>query len=161
MKFCLSFLLLLTVFSKFAKSQTVPNINLVNLDGKNIAINNFISNTDKPIVLSFWATWCVPCINELSIINDQYNDLQKQYGFKLYAIAVDDSRTAKRIQPMVNGKNWDFDVLHDQNQELKRQLNIMNIPYTVVVKNGKVIYRHSGYVAGDEDELINVISTNQ
>ena len=66
-----------------------------------------------------------------------------------------------RVKPLVDGKNWDFTVLLDNNQDLKRQLNLMNVPYTLVIKEGKIIYRHSGFVLGDEDALLKVIKDNQ
>lgn len=157
------FITALIVISFFAaaKSQTLPKVDLVNLNGGTFNSSQFESIRNKPIIISFWATWCVPCINELTTINDQYADLKKALQFELYAVAEDDSRTAKRIQPLVNGKNWSFEILHDKNQALKRQLNIMNIPYTIVVKNGTIIYKHSGYVPGDEDELFTIIRNNQ
>ncbi|HET8809325.1 MAG TPA: thioredoxin family protein [Flavobacteriaceae bacterium] len=54
-------------------------------------------------------------------------------------------------------KGWDYTVLLDTNQELKRRFNITTIPHTIVVKNNKVVYRHSGYVPGAEDELYEII----
>jgi len=42
-------------------------------------------------------------------------------------------------------------VLLDVNQDLKRQLNIQSVPFTLLVDaNGKIVYTHSGYVDGDE-----------
>jgi hypothetical protein len=44
-------------------------------------------------------------------------------------------------------------VLLDINQEFKRAMNVNNVPHTFVVMNGKVVFSHSAYSAGDEDEL--------
>ena len=52
-------------------------------------------------------------------------------------------------------------VLLDKNQDLKRALNFATIPYTIVVKNGKILFRHIGYVAGDENQLYKIIKDNQ
>lgn len=79
----------------------------------------------------------------------------------MYAIATDDSRTIKRVVPLVNGKDWAFNVLLDKNQDFKRALNITGIPYTIIVKNGKIIYRHLGYVDGDENEIFKILKENQ
>jgi len=156
-------LLLLICFLSVAfasTAQQIPAIKLAGLDGA--AFNSSQFNTHgKPVVLSFWATWCIPCINELSNINDKYDSWKKEANFDFYAISQDDSRTIKRVQPLVNGKNWDFTVLLDKNQDLKRELNLVNIPYTIIVKNGKIIYRQSGYVVGDEEVLFKAIKDNQ
>jgi peroxiredoxin len=72
---------------------------------------------------------------------------------ELIAISTDDSRTQKRVRPLVNGKNWPYKILFDENQELKRALSIVNIPYTVVVKNQKIRHIVNGYSQGAEAEL--------
>ncbi|HET9056764.1 MAG TPA: TlpA disulfide reductase family protein [Chitinophagaceae bacterium] len=142
-------------------AQEIPNIKLSTLEGQDFQTQQLNELKDKPVVLSFWATWCIPCINELTAINEDFDNWNKELKFEFYAISEDDSRTAKRVQPLVNGKGWSFNILLDKNQNLKRELNIANIPYTLVIKNGKIIYRHAGYVAGNEQELYQVIKENQ
>ncbi len=141
------FTISLTAFSQ----KNIPDLKLKNLNGKAISLTDLTK--DKTIVLSFWATWCGPCINELDAIAEEYEDLQDD-DFELVAISIDDSRTKSRVKPLVNGKGWDYEVLMDTNQELKRSLNITNVPYVVIVKNGKIVYTHSGYTPGSEEELI-------
>ncbi|MBP8067700.1 MAG: hypothetical protein KAY27_03990, partial [Pedobacter sp.] len=68
---------------------------------------------------------------------------------------------SKRIPSFVNGKGFDFKVLIDKNQELKRLLKLDNIPYTLIIKNGKIIYRQLGYVPGDEKLLFKAIKEHQ
>jgi len=142
-------------------AQQIPAIKLADLEGNVFNTGQFNDTKGRPVVLAFWATWCIPCINELSIINDKYESWKKEADFEFYAISEDDSRTIKRVQPMVNGKNWDFNVLLDKNQDLKRELNLLNIPYTLIVKDGKIIYRHAGYVTGDEEVLFKAVKDNQ
>ena len=74
---------------------------------------------------------------------------------EVIAVSIDDTRTQKRVKPLLNGKGWDYTVLLDTNQDLKRALAIANPPYTVVVKNKKVVYVHNGYSQGAEIELYN------
>lgn len=78
-------------------------------------------------------------------------------NFKFYAVSVDDSKTVGRVQPKVNGSGWEFDILLDTNNELKRQLNFSTPPYTVIVKDGMIVYKHVGYQPGAEDELFEKI----
>ncbi len=142
----------LLLSSNVLLSQNIlPNVAIKTLDGKTIQTSEL--SKDRPIIISLWATWCVPCKNELDAINDVYIDWQDETGVTLYAISVDDSRTIKRVKPLVNGKDWDFEVLLDTNQDLKRALGVSTIPVTLIVKDNKIVYRHSGYTAGAEDEL--------
>jgi len=142
-----------------AYSQTsMPNINIKTLEGK--TINSKTTYNKKGLtVYSFWATWCVPCINEL---DDIHNEIQKwdKANVKIIAISTDDSRTKRRIRPLVNGKKWDFKIFLDENQSLKRALNIDAIPHTIVTKGNKIIYRRIGYKPGEENYLYDFIINN-
>ncbi len=142
-------LLFITTTISFAQKK-LPNLKLKDINGKTVLLSNYTKN--KTVVLSFWATWCGPCVNELDAIAEQYEDLQDD-GFELIAVSIDDSRTKSRIKPLVNGKDWEYTILLDTNQELKRSLNIVNVPYVVIVKNGKIVYTHSGYNPGSEEEI--------
>ncbi|WP_412984144.1 TlpA family protein disulfide reductase [Pontimicrobium sp. IMCC45349] len=150
------FLLICAFTFTLSYAQELPNINLKNLDGKSISIQE-LANSDDVKVLSFWATWCVPCINELDAISDVYDDWQDETNVEIVAISTDDSRTKKRVKPLVNGKGWEYQILIDDNQDLKRALNISTLPHIIVVKSGKIVYRHSGYTPGSEDDLYEII----
>lgn len=151
------FFFLVTCLSLVSYAQdTLPDMQLETIDGKHVNLDD-LSNNDQLIVVSLWATWCVPCKNELDAISEVYDDWVDETNVKLYAISVDDARTVKRVKPLVSGKGWEFDILLDTNSDLKRQLNAPTIPLTLLVKNNKILYRHSGYTPGSEDELFEKI----
>lgn len=150
------FICFLAVSTTCFSQKNIPNLNVTTLKGKSISIESQLSK-DKVTVLAFWATWCVPCINELDAISDVYEDWQEETSVDLIAISTDDSRTQKRIKPMISGKGWEYQILLDKNQELKRALNITLIPHVVVLKGNKIVYRHTGYAPGAEDELYEII----
>jgi peroxiredoxin len=150
------FLYLFAFSATFFSQKKIPNINVTTLKGKSVSIESQLSK-NKVTVLAFWATWCVPCINELDAISDVYEDWQEETSVDLIAISTDDSRTQKRIKPMINGKGWEYQILLDKNQELKRALNITLIPHVVVLKGYEIVYRHTGFAPGAEDELYEMI----
>ena len=133
-------------------AQKLPSVTLKDLDGKSVNMSKY-NNSDKPIIVSFWATWCGPCIKELTAINEVYASWQKETGVELVAVSIDDSRTKARVKPQVKGKSWKYTVVLDENQELKRALNVGNVPYTMVLYKGKVVYSHSSYTPGIENEI--------
>ncbi len=149
-KICL-FLLLVANLS-FAQ-QEFPSVDLKSLESETISTSSF-NEQDKLYVFSFWATWCAPCIQELEAISEVYADWKTQINVELIAVSTDDSRTQKRVKPLINGKGWEYKVLLDTNQDLKRKLSIANIPYLVVVKNGKIVFIQNGHTPGAEDELL-------
>ena len=132
--------------------STLPKSTLKTLSGETTNLQE-ISTANDLIVVSLWATWCVPCKNELDAINEVYNDWQQETNVVLYAISVDDARTVKRVKPLVNGKDWEYEILLDTNNELKRALGSPAIPLTLIIQKGQIVYRHSGYVPGSEEDL--------
>ena len=149
----------LLIAGSFSFAQELPSLTLKDLDGNNTDLNKLVEG-ENVYIFSFWATWCVPCINELDAISEVYEDWQDETKVRLIAIATDDTRTKKRIRPMVNGKGWEYLVLYDDNQDLKRALNITTLPHTLVLKNQKIIQRRTGYNPGVEDELYEIITNH-
>ncbi len=144
---------LVLAFSLVGFSQEkLPAVSLETINGDTTTIQNAAEKSDITIV-SLWATWCVPCIKELDAINDVYSDWQDETGVSLIAVSVDDSRTVRRVKPLINGKGWDYEILLDTNNDLKRALGAATVPLTVLIKDNKIVYRHSGYSPGAEDEL--------
>ena len=151
-------LLLFVGLNVFAQKE-LPNLNLNNLDGKAVSLKTNFAEKDKIYIFSFWATWCTPCIQELDEMNDLQEAWKKEVNFEIVAVSTDDSRTQKRVKPLVNGKGWEFNVILDTNQDFKRYLSIANIPYTIVVKNQQIVHVQNGYVPGNEKELLEKLKT--
>ena len=153
-KTSLSILIILLSVNSLSQN-IVPNTKLKNLESEFIYTNDVLTENNFYIV-SFWATWCIPCINELDAIVDIYEELEKD-NIEVIAISTDDARTKKRVRPMINGKDWNFKILLDENHDLKRALNIVGIPHTIITKGTKIIYRRIGYSPGEEVDLFEFI----
>ena len=153
-KTSLSILFILLSVSSLSQN-IVPNTKLKNLESEFIYTNDVLIENNFYII-SFWATWCIPCINELDAIVDIYEELEKD-NIEVIAISTDDARTKKRVRPMINGKDWNFKIPLDENHDLKRALNIVGIPHTIITKGTKIIYRRIGYSPGEEVDLFEFI----
>jgi cytochrome c biogenesis protein CcmG/thiol:disulfide interchange protein DsbE len=136
-----------------AQSGKVPAVVVQDMKGAKVNTSTW-SNDGKPMIINFWATWCAPCKRELNAINDLYPDWQKETGVKLMAISIDDARSMNRVAPYVNGQAWDYEVYLDPNGDLKRALNVNNVPHTFLVDGkGNIVWQHNNYEPGDEKEL--------
>ncbi len=132
----------------------IPLVTLKKLDGTPITTHELLGKHSGPILLDFWATWCKPCIQELSALADVYPEWKKATGLRIIAISIDDARNSKKVAPFVRGRGWEFEVYLDENADLKRALNINEIPHTFVLdRHGKIVYQHKSYAPGDEDLL--------
>ena len=129
-----------------------PNIAVKDLSGTSALMKDVLK--DDVVIVSFWATWCKPCQRELQAIHENYPDWQDETGVKVVAISIDQAQDANKVKPLVDGYGWEYDVLLDPNSDLKRALGINLIPYALVLDgNGNIVYTHTGYVDGGEEEL--------
>ncbi|MCR4827941.1 MAG: TlpA family protein disulfide reductase [Bacteroidales bacterium] len=144
--------------SMMAQNAKLPeNVTLKTLDGKTVQ-SSVIQNDGKPIIISFWATWCKPCNKELDAIREVYEEWQDETGVKLVAISIDDARAASRVKPWVNGHEWEYEVYLDQNQDMKRAMNVVNVPHVFLLNGeGEIVWQHTTYTEGSEEELIELV----
>jgi len=150
-------LLMMNLSLQAQENKTIPATEVETLDGKKVSTGDF-DNEGKPMVISFWATWCKPCIKELKTIHDMYPDWQDETGVKVVAISIDDARNAGSVPTLVNAFGWDYEVFLDKNSDFKRAMNVVNIPHTFLIDGeGKIVYQHTSYAPGDEEELYDKI----
>jgi cytochrome c biogenesis protein CcmG/thiol:disulfide interchange protein DsbE len=148
-----SLCLITRVTAQISGTQNLPSVNVKDLHGKTVNTSEF-SNGDKPYVLDFWATWCKPCILELNTIDESYEDWKAETGIKVIAISIDDARNSVKVLPFVNGRQWEYEVYLDENSDLKRALNVNNVPHTFIISpKGEILWQHNSYTPGDEITL--------
>lgn len=136
----------------FAQSElpttTIKDVNT----GKKVAFNESIEK-GKVTLISFWATWCVPCKKEIKNIREKMADWKKEADFNFITISLDETRAEGLVRSYAKSQGWDFPYYIDANSDLKRSLNFQTVPFTVVIdQEGKVAYLHSGYEEGGENE---------
>jgi cytochrome c biogenesis protein CcmG/thiol:disulfide interchange protein DsbE len=147
-------LLTLSIFLSLSVSvfsQTrIPSVVLKDADGDEIRISDFTS-LKKPLIISFWATYCGPCLEEFDAVTDLYDEWKKEVDFEFIAVSIDDARSAAKVKSLASGRKWPFVILIDENQDVKRAMNVTDIPFCFIFdKNGRYVYKHSGYLPGDE-----------
>ena len=153
-------LLVLAVITSSVAQAQLPSVKVENRKGEIVNTASLVDGK-TPMIISFWAVTCKPCIRELDAINDAMPDWLDEAKFRGVAISTDDSRFSAQARAWVEGHGWsDFNVLFDKNQEFMRAMNVSYTPQVFVVdKNGKVVYSHTGYTPGSENELIDVIKS--
>ncbi len=148
--------LLVLQTSAITAQSYFPSANLKTLNGSTITVKSVIDSSTITVI-SFWATWCIPCINELDAVQEEIDDMKEKKSFHLIAISTDEARTVHRVKPMAKTKGWSFDIYLDESNEVKRAFNVSNIPFVLILNKGKIVYQRSGYVPGDEEILFEKI----
>lgn len=139
-----------TLFAQSALPDTqIKDVN----SGKKLPFNETVTN-GKVTLISFWATWCVPCKKEIKNISKKLPAWQKETDFNYMTISIDEARAEGLVRSYAISQGWKFPFYIDPNSDLKRSLNFQTVPFTMVVdKNGKVAFMHSGYEEGGEEEV--------
>ena len=124
------------------------------LDGKTVDTST-LNNDGKPFIISFFATWCKPCNRELKAIHEQYEEWQEETGVKVVAISIDQAQNINKVKPLVDGEEWEYEVLLDPNSEFRRAMGVQMIPHVFIIGgDGKIVESRSGYTEGGEQHLI-------
>lgn len=138
--------------SGLLSAQNLPDVSVEDIDGRSVSIKEVV--VGKPAVISFWGVTCKPCITELNALNEVMEEWLEDVDFDIIAVSVDDSRFSSRARSMAQGYDWQFKCVFDKNQDLKRAMNVSLTPQTFIVDaSGKIVYSHSGYTPGSEQEL--------
>lgn len=148
--------LMLAASATFASAQ-LPSVQVKTLSGKTVDTAT-LSNDGKPFVISFFATWCKPCLRELKAIAEVYPDWQDETGMKLIAVSIDEAQNTGKVKPLVDAESWEYEVLLDPNSDFRRAMGIQNIPHLLIIDgNGQIVESHSSYTDGSEQEIIEKI----
>jgi len=138
-----------------AKNNEMPDVELKDLDGNRINIKS-LGDSNKITIITFWATWCKPCIKELNNTLELIDDWKADYNVQYFAVSVDDAKTTNSVRPMATALNYDYNyhVLLDPNRDLARTMNVNNPPMIFIYdQSGKLVYTHMGYTEGGEYEV--------
>jgi peroxiredoxin len=118
-----------------------------NLSGKNIKLADYRGSI---VLLNFWATWCVPCMEEMPAMDRLTKALA---GRKFKVLAVDLQETPEKVQDWAKTHHFGFDLLLDAAGEISSHYGVSRIPVTYVLdQRGYIIYRAVGPRAWDGDD---------
>ena len=151
-----AFLLLALLAVPFVSAQeattgSVPPLAAKTIDGESLVLADALEK--GPVVVTFWATWCRPCRKELPELQKlvaKYGDR----GFRVVAVSGDGPVDAAKVAPYVASQKFTFDVVRDEDGEIRRNFQVEVFPTTFLVgKDGTILHRQVGYRRGDEKIL--------
>ena len=153
-KFLLAVMALFLSVSAFAE---LPSVQLKDINGKRVDTAK-LNNGGKPYIISFFATWCKPCLRELDAVNEVYADWQDETGVKHIAVSIDKAQDESKVKPLVNSKGYEYEVLLDPNGDFKRAMGVNMVP-TVFIIDGKnnIVETRTQYTDGSEEHLIEAV----
>jgi thiol-disulfide isomerase/thioredoxin len=165
--------ILVFVLNIFAQEQPLlktgdlaPTFFLRTLEGENFFLSKEIKS-DSPIILAFYATWCVPCRQEIPALEKMMADPALK-NVRLYYVNVGGLMAADEGGDVVKQReetekvirhrdrfNMTHPILMDRYAVTAQKFGAESLPTLVVIGgDGKIKYLHHGYKPGDEHELL-------
>ena len=134
--------------------RPAPDFVLVNLQGGNSSLAEY---KHKMVLLSFWATWCLPCRQEMPSMEVLWQKYRAQ-GLVVMAIAMDEG-PARRGSLFKQKLNLSFPILLDPNDEVGSVYEVSGLPASYLIdRNGNVISRIVGSLDWSRPEIERVIA---
>jgi peroxiredoxin len=128
-----------------AARQDAPDFELENLRGGNSGLADY---RGKVMLLNFWATWCMPCRDEMPGMETLWQKYKKK-DFVVVAVSIDDG-SKKRIETFTRLLDLSFPVLLDPESEVNDLYKVSNMPTSFLIdRDGKIISR----IVGSDDWL--------
>lgn len=152
----LTILFLLLFSSSLVFSQkTILNTTLLDLDGNTKELENLVE-LDKPTIISFWASWCKPCLEEIMALDKIIKEQKIEVNFIL--INTDEVRSLGRAKSISKQKQWSAHLLFDTNQDYMRALGVSSLPKTYLYdKSGLLKASFNAYTKGDENKYLDLL----
>ncbi|MEM7482587.1 MAG: TlpA disulfide reductase family protein [Acidobacteriota bacterium] len=110
--------------SEIAEGAPLPTFALEDLTGERVRSQDL---PNRPTVVSFWATWCQPCIREIPLLKE----LHASPKVHLVSIALDE-RGRDIVQPFVTDRHLPYPVLIG-NETVFQRMGGLAIPYTILL----------------------------
>ena len=94
---------IVALIASVGASAQLPSIQLKDINGNTVDVSK-LNNDGKPFIISFFATWCKPCLRELKAIAEVYPDSQDETGMKLVAVSIDEAQNVGKVKPLVDAE---------------------------------------------------------
>ena len=157
MKKVLFVLLFVFAFVTLSKAQMYYEFTLPDIDGNDVSMSKIVDKSNV-VMLSFWATWCTPCKEEMKKMADIY-DKYKSQGFEYIALNNDNQKSASKVKSFIVAQGYTFTVLMDNDKKVFEGYSGKDeMPYSILInKKKEIISIHTGFKTGDEVMIENEI----
>jgi len=132
------------------KNQMVADFSLTDLSGSEIRLEDL---KGKPILINFWASWCVPCREEMPLLEKYF----KKYPLGIQMVAVNDGESEAVVRAFADELDLSFPILLDPQSEISRQYNVLGLPSTFFIDEGGILkFQHTGILT--EEQLLKYLN---
>lgn len=144
--------------------------NWTEVEGKKLR-KNVTQPNRHAVVLSFFATWCQPCMKELPLLEQVYQEY-KDTRIKFYLIDITDATRnnpgevfgmkysdAPQAEGFLKKKGMTMPILYDRRGHTMKRYNAMKLPRLFVMDGyRKLTFMRKGFHEGEEEKFVRELS---
>ena len=113
--------------------EPAPNFKLQNLDGQSISLSDF---RGKPVLLNFWATWCLFCHAEMPY----FQEISEEWSDRgLAVLAINWGESPSKVKEFLQSQGLSLPVLLDAKKKVAQKYNVPPIPTTFFIDKDGII----------------------
>jgi peroxiredoxin len=134
---------------RFSEQVPAPDFTLADLNGNRVRLQDL---RGQVVFLNFWATWCVPCRQEMPTMEKLHREMKDQ---GLGVVAVNIREGPKAVREFVDELGLTFTVLLDREEEVSKAYGAWGIPLTYIInREGEFVGKVMGYREWDSQEAV-------
>ena len=135
--------------------EPAPDLKLVSLGGDEVSL---ASLRGRAVLLNIWATWCVPCIQEIPELAALHERHGKD-GLVVVGVNVDSADMSSNVRAFVAERKIPFAVWLDPEMRVPRAFRVDGLPATLVIdRGGRLVSRLERPIAADDPEITQAVS---
>lgn len=127
---------------------------LDNLDGTPVKLSDL--RGDRVVLVVFWATWCVPCIQEMPALMETYAEYRDQ-GLEILGVVVAMNQTKEGVQEFVTKRSVPYPILWDGDLKVMGRYRVDSIPQNFLIGRDGVIRYAGGVLPHGHEEMIKAL----
>ena len=121
--------------------KPAPKYSATTLDGRPASLEEFRGN---PVIVNVWATWCIPCRQEMPALETLYNKYSHE-GLQIVGVSVDGPGTPQRIKSFIDRMGITYTILHDPDDKFSRAFRTIGVPESFLINsNGEIVHAWKG-----------------
>ena len=128
-----------------------PRFTVQDVQGHTLNLSELLHH--GPVLLDFWATWCMPCVQslpELEAWHRRYGPL----GLTIVGVSVDGPRNFARVRPFVASRGLSYAIVLDRDGRLQQSYQVLAVPTAVLIDTaGTIVQVRVAYRPGEGAKL--------
>ncbi|MBE6083288.1 MULTISPECIES: TlpA family protein disulfide reductase [Tissierellales] len=121
-----------------------PDFTVLDADGNTVKLSDMFG---KPIVLNFWASWCLACKSEMPEFNKVYKETGDDVTFMMIDLVDGQQETKEKGEQYIKKQDFSFPVYFDIKQDAADTYGIVSLPTTIFIdKDGYIITGAEGAI---------------